>query len=84
MPGNHRRPGNTEAGNLSIEAKEGRLEKERKDSFHVERHADDAACLPRELRPVRAELKLHRNPGDDTKKKVDGEEPSPKTSRCVV
>jgi hypothetical protein len=45
--------------------------------------ADYAACRFRERRPVRSELKLHRNPRDHAHSKVDPEDSPPK-SRCSV
>ena len=42
-----------------------RLEEEREHALHRERVPDDAAGVPREARPVGAELELHRDAGDD-------------------
>ena len=66
------------------QAEEGGFEEEGEDPFHRQRLADDAAGIARELRPVGAELKLHRDAGDDAEQKVDGEDLRPETRRRVV
>jgi hypothetical protein len=62
----------------------GGFEKERKDALHGERGGDDAARKLRELRPVRAELKLHRDACDDAEQKIDPEDFGPEARRPVV
>src|ERR1041385_1592276 len=61
-----------------------RVQKEREDALHRERRRDDAARVVRETRPIGAELKLHRDPGDDAKEEVDGEYFGPEARRAVV
>src|SRR6266704_5120472 len=61
-----------------------RLQKERKDSFHGQRLADDSACSFRELRPVRHKLKLHRDSGNHTESKIDSENSRPKACGTIV
>ena len=65
------------------EAEEGRFEEEGEDAFHGEGLADDAASSARELRPVGAELELHRDAGDDAEQEVDREDLRPE-ARCLV
>jgi hypothetical protein len=64
--------------------KERRLREEREDAFHEQRLADDRARELREARPVRAELKLHRDPGDDPRGKRDGEDARPESRGVAV
>ena len=47
------------------QAQEGRLQKEGEHAFHGQCLADHASGKTREVRPVRAELKFHRNSGHD-------------------
>ena len=62
---------------------EARLEKEGEESLHREGLADHAARVAAEPRPVRAELKLHGDTGDDTDCEVDAEDADPE-ARGVV
>ena len=52
-------------------AEKHRLEKERKHALHRERLTDNRTGVARKGRPVRSELKLHWNAGDDAGGKVD-------------
>jgi len=65
------------------QSQEARLQKKGKHAFHRQRLADHAACRFRKRRPVRSELKFHRNARDHAHSKVDPEDPPPK-SRCAV
>ena len=60
------------------------LQKKRKDTFHGERLADDAAGGSGEARPVRAELEFHRDAGHDPDGEVDSENPGPEPRGTVV
>jgi hypothetical protein len=65
------------------QAEERRFEEEGEHAFHRQRLPDDAAGDLREARPVRAELKLHRQAGDDADGEVDAEDPNPEPRRVV-
>ena len=65
-------------------AEKRRLQKEREDALHRQRLSDDAAGGARETRPVRAELKLHRDAGHHAHGEVDGEDTCPEARRPVV
>src|SRR5258706_12526421 len=52
------------------EPEETRFEKEGEDALHCERLADDTAGKFRKARPVRSELKFHRDAGDNADEKV--------------
>ena len=65
-------------------AEKRRLQEEREDTLHRQRLSDDAAGGAREARPVRAELKLHRDAGHDAHGEVDGEDTRPEARRPVV
>ena len=54
-----------------------RFEEEGKCTFHRERLADDSSGQPRELRPIRAELKFHWNSGDHPENEIDAEDAGP-------
>ena len=56
---------------------EARLQEEREQAFHRERVSDDASGVSREVRPVGAELELHRDAGDDADGEVDAEDADP-------
>src|ERR1700686_2058741 len=60
------------------------LEKEREHPFHRQRLSDDATGVFGKVRPVRPELKLHRNAGDDTDGEVESEDLRPKPNRLLV
>jgi len=66
------------------QSQEARLQKKGKHAFHRQRLADHAACRFRKRRPVRSELKFHRNARDHAHSKVDPEDPPPKSRRAVV
>src|SRR5580765_232715 len=59
-------------------ADEGALEKEREHPFHGQRLSNYSAGILRKVSPVRSELELHRNPGDDAEGKVQSENFCPK------
>ncbi len=58
---------------------EGRFQEEGETAFHGQRLSDDAAGEAREVRPVGAELKFHRNSGHHADDKVDAERSSPRS-----
>src|SRR6476659_5777243 len=60
------------------------LQEEREHSFHRQRLADYATGILRKIRPVRSELKLHRNPGDDSDGKIKSENFRPKPNCLIV
>ena len=59
------------------QANEGAFEEKRHQSFDRERHAEDVAHVVRVVRPVRAELKLHRDAGRHAHGEIDAEQDSP-------
>ena len=61
-----------------------RLQEKRKDSFHRECLPDHAPGASRKRGPVRAELKLHRDAGDNAQREVDSENSRPKARGAVV
>ena len=71
---------------LSVQeqSKEGGLQEEGEHAFHGQRLADHASGEAREVRPVRAELKFHRNSGNDSHHKVDAEDPGPEARGLVI
>src|SRR5437588_2524012 len=60
------------------------LEKEREHSFHRQRLSDDATSVFGKVRPVRSELKLHRNAGHDADREIQSENLGPKANGLVV
>src|SRR5215472_11896481 len=66
------------------QSEERRLKEEREYPFHGERLPDHTTGTPRELRPIRAELKLHRNACDHAEHEVHGKDPHPETCRDVI
>src|SRR6202035_6169170 len=66
------------------QSQEARLQKKGKPPLHRQCLADHAACRFRERRPVRSELKFHRNARDHADSKVDPEDSPPKSRRTVV
>src|SRR4029077_5997793 len=60
------------------------LEKEREHPFHRQCLANYSAGIFGKIRPVRSELKLHRNAGDDPDGKIKSENLGPKSNRLVV
>src|SRR5712675_2141488 len=60
------------------------LEKEREHPFHRERLSDYSAGIFGKIRPVRSELKLHRNAGDDADREIKSENLGPKPNGLVV
>src|SRR5205814_10315096 len=65
-------------------ANERALEKEREHAFHRQRLSDHAAGVFGKVRPVRSELKLHRNAGDDADREIESEDLGPKPDRLIV
>lgn len=53
-------------------------------AFHRQSLSDHAARKAREPRPVRPELKLHRDSRDDAEQKSDSENLRPETCRAIV
>src|SRR5208282_1591721 len=53
-------------------------------ALHGERLADHAARGSRKLRPVRPELKFHRDPGDHSQREADSKNSAPETGRPIV
>jgi len=64
-------------------SQKGRLEKEGKDALHRKRLPDHPARCFREFRPVRAELKFHRNARNDTQREADSENLRPKPGSAI-
>src|SRR5262249_18074604 len=60
------------------------LQKEREHPFHRQRLPDHTARISGEVRPVRSELKLHRNTGDDAHGKVEAEDLGPELDGLIV
>src|SRR5437016_7894629 len=60
------------------------LEKEREHSFHRQRLSNYSAGIFGKIRPVRSELKLHRNAGDDADREIKSEDLRPKANGLVV
>ena len=61
-----------------------RLQEKRKNAFHRQRLADDAASGAGKLRPVGPELEFHGNAGDHADKEVKCENSRPESRRLVV
>src|SRR5213593_1336709 len=59
-------------------ADERALQEEREHSFHRQRLSDYATSVFRKVRPVRSELKFHRNAGDDADREIESEDLGPK------
>src|SRR5207302_6408086 len=60
------------------------LEKECEHPFHRQCLSNYSAGILRKVCPVRSELKLHRNAGDDTDREIQSENPGPKPNSLVV
>src|SRR5207244_10109111 len=60
------------------------LQEEREHPFHRQRLSDHAAGVLRKVCPIRSELKLHRNAGDDSDGKIKSENFRPKPNRLIV
>src|SRR6266849_526470 len=60
------------------------FQKEREHAFHGQRLSDHTAGVLGKARPVSSELKLHRNAGDDTDRKIEPENLGPKPGGVVV
>ena len=60
------------------------LQKEREHPFHRQRLSDYAAGIFGKVRPVRSELKFHRNAGDDADGKIESENLRPEPNRLIV
>jgi len=66
------------------EAEEGGLQEEGDDTFHGERHADDAAGATGELTPIGAVLELHGDAGNNAEEKIDGEDFAPEARGDII
>src|SRR5882762_6969528 len=66
------------------QSQETRFEKKREHPFHRQCLANDAARGFRKRSPVRAELKFHRDAGDNAQRKIHPEDPRPETCRTIV
>src|ERR1700675_340483 len=60
------------------------LEKEREHPFHRQRLSDHTAGILRKVCPIRSELKLHRNAGDDADGEIESEDLRPTPDRLIV
>src|SRR6266436_8292225 len=60
------------------------LQEEREHAFHRQRLSDYAAGVFGEVRPVRSELELHRNAGDDADREIQSKDLGPKPDRLIV
>ncbi len=60
------------------------LQEEREHAFHRQRLSDDATGVFGKVRPVRSELKLHRNAGDDADREIESEDLGPKPDSLIV
>src|SRR5262249_28905385 len=60
------------------------LEKESEHALHGERLSDHAACVFGKVRPVRSELELHRNSGDDADREIKSKDFGPKPNGLIV
>ncbi len=65
-------------------ADERTFQKESEHAFHCQRLSDHAARISGKVRPVRSELKLHGNPGDDSHSKIESENLGPKPNGLIV
>src|ERR1700720_3671612 len=65
-------------------ADERALQKEREHAFHRQRLSNYSAGIFGKIGPVRSELKLHRNAGDDADGEVQSEDLRPKANGLVV
>ena len=61
-----------------------RFQEEGEHAFHGERLADDSTGKAREVRPVRPELKFHRNAGHHANHEVDPENARPEPGGLVI
>src|SRR5690242_12931832 len=60
------------------------LQKKREHAFHRQCLSDHAARIAGKVSPVRSELKLHGNAGDNTHGKIKSENLGPKPNRLIV
>src|SRR5205823_12066222 len=60
------------------------LQEEGEHAFHRQRLSDDATVVFGKVRPVRSELKLHRNAGDDADREIESEDLGPKPDSLIV
>src|SRR4029077_9909139 len=60
------------------------LQKECEHALHCQSLSDHAARIAREAGPVRSELKLHGDTGDDTHCKIDSKDFGPESSCLIV
>src|SRR6266581_5443651 len=60
------------------------LQEEREHAFHRQRLSDHAAGVFGKIRPVRSELELHRNAGDDADREIESEDLGPKPDSLIV
>src|SRR6266481_6360605 len=65
-------------------ADERTFQEESEHAFHCQRLSDHAAGIAGKVRPVRSELKLHGNSGDDSHGKIESENLGPKPNGLVV
>ncbi|MGC3991945.1 MAG: hypothetical protein QM796_20095 [Chthoniobacteraceae bacterium] len=65
-------------------ANEGAFQKEREHALHRQRLPDDAAAVARKARPVRAELKFHRDAGHHPDRKVQPKDFRPEPRGLIV
>src|SRR4029077_2095223 len=65
-------------------ANERALQKEREHAFHRQRLSNYSAGISGKIRPVRAELKFHRDSGDDADGEIESENFCPKPNRAIV
>src|SRR5438132_9760510 len=60
------------------------LQEEGEHAFHRQRLSDHATGVFGKVRPVRSELKLHRNAGDDADREIESEYLGPKPDSLIV
>src|SRR6266566_6548190 len=65
-------------------ADERALQKKREHAFHRQRLSDDATGVFGKIRPVRSELELHWNAGDDADREIESEDLGPKPDSLIV
>src|SRR6266478_7331959 len=66
------------------QAQEARFKEKRKHAFHRQCLPNNSSRGLRKRRPVRPELKFHWNARNDTERKIDPENPRPKSCRAIV
>src|SRR6266403_3094884 len=65
-------------------ADERAFQEEGEHAFHRQRLSDDATGVFGKVRPVRSELKFHRDAGDDPDGKIQSENLRPKSNGLIV